>query len=85
MSLMKSISIKDSQAVFGKNECLYQCVLDDFENTEFIGIITYNISSKSNGRLANALKTACMNGKNTVVVTNIPAQSHFLCDAGFRS
>lgn len=72
MSLMKSISINDSQAVFGKNECLYQCVLDDFENTEFIGIITYNISSKSNGRLVNALKTACMNGKNAVVVTNIP-------------
>lgn len=70
--LMKSISINDSQAVFGKNECLYQCVLDDFENTDFIGIITYNISSKSNSRLVNALKAACMNGKNAVIVTNIP-------------
>ena len=69
---MESISIDDSQAVFGRNECLYQCVLDDFENADFIGIITYNISSKSNSRLVNALKSACANGKNAVIVTNIP-------------
>ncbi len=29
---MKSISISDSRVVFGKNECIYQCVLDDFKN-----------------------------------------------------
>lgn len=69
---MKSISINDSRAVFGKDEYTYQCVLDDFENTKFIGIMTFNISPKADSHLLEYLKNACMNGTNTVVITNIP-------------
>lgn len=69
---MKSISISDSRAVFGKNECTYQCVLDDFKNSKFIGIMTYNISPKVDSKLLRSLKEACMNGTNAVIITNIP-------------
>lgn len=70
--MVKSISINDSQAVFGKNECTYQCVLDDFKNANFIGIMTFNISPKTDSHLLRSLKDACMNGANAVVITNIP-------------
>lgn len=69
---MKSISISDSQAVFGKNECIYQRVLDDFKNSTFIGIMTFNISPNKDSRLLSALKNACLNGANAIIVTNIP-------------
>ena len=69
---MENITTSESQAVFGQNEFTYQRVLDDFKNAKFIGIMTYNISSKSNSRLLNALKVACENGANAVVITNIP-------------
>lgn len=70
--MIKSISISDSRAVFGKNEYTYQCVLDDFNNTEFIGVMTFNISPKADSCLLKALKDACMNGANAVIITNIP-------------
>lgn len=70
--VIQSISINDGRAVFGKNECIYQCVLDVFENTKFIGIMIFNISSKSNSHLLKSLKDACINGKNAVIITNIP-------------
>lgn len=70
--MMKSISINDSRAVFGKNEYTYQCVLDDFKNAEFIGIMTFNISPKADSHLLKFLKDACVNGTNAVVITNIP-------------
>ena len=70
--MIKSISSGDSRAVFGRNEFTYQCVLDDFKNTEFIGIMTFNISPKRDSHLLESLKTACMNGANAVVITNIP-------------
>ena len=70
--MMQSISISDSRAVFGKNECTYQCVLDDFKNAKFIGIMTYNISPKADSKLLKSLKEACMNGTNAVIITNIP-------------
>jgi hypothetical protein len=69
---VKSISINDSRAVFGKDEYTYQCVLDDFGNTKFIGIMTFNISPKADSHLLKSLKNACMNGTNAVVITNIP-------------
>lgn len=69
---MKSISINDSRAVFGKNEYTYQCVLDDFKNAEFIGIMTFNISPKADSHLLKFLKDACVNGTNAVIITNIP-------------
>ena len=37
---MMTMEIHDNLAVFGENECIYQCVLDDFKNAKFIGIIT---------------------------------------------
>ncbi|NDO18966.1 hypothetical protein FMM68_04775 [Lachnospiraceae bacterium MD329] len=69
---MKNISINDSRAVFGKSEFTYQCVLDDFKNAKFIGIMTFNISPKADSHLLKSLKDACMNGTNAVIITNIP-------------
>ena len=48
---MMTMEIHDSLAVFGENECIYQCVLDDFKNAKFIGIITFNISPSTNSQL----------------------------------
>ena len=62
----------ESSAVFGENESLYQCVLEDFKNAKFIGIMTYNISPRTDSCLLKSLKDACLNGANAVVVTNIP-------------
>lgn len=70
--MMKSISINDSRAVFGKNEYTYQCVLDDFKNAKFIGIMTFNISPKEDSHLLKFLKDACVNGTNAVIIINIP-------------
>lgn len=70
--MIKLISATDCQAVFGYDECTYQPVLDDFQNTEFIGIMTYNISSKSDSDLLQSLKDACKRGADTVLITNIP-------------
>lgn len=69
---MKSVSINDGRAVFGKNEYTYQCVLDDFKNARFIGIMTFNISPKKDSYLLRALKDACVSGTNASIITNIP-------------
>lgn len=69
---MNAFPLNNGHAVFGKNESLYQCVLDDFKKAKFIGILTYNISPRSDSRLLKALKDACLKGTNAVVVTNIP-------------
>ena len=69
---MKTFSVNDGQAVFGKNEYTYQCVLDDFKNANFIGIMTFNISPKRDSHLLSALKDACKKGANAVIITNIP-------------
>lgn len=70
--MIKQIPIGDSQAVFGKNECVYQCVLDDFKNTTFIGIMTFNISPKADSLLLRRLKDACTSGTQAIIFTNIP-------------
>lgn len=67
-----NIPIENSQAVFGRNECIYKSVLDDFGNAEFIGVMTYNISPKTDSILLKALKEACIAGTKSVVFTNIP-------------
>ena len=69
---MKVFPTNESSAVFGENETLYQCVLEDFKNARFIGILTYNISSRADSCLLSSLKDACLNGTNAVIVTNIP-------------
>lgn len=69
---MDSISFNDGYAVFDKGEYTYQCVLNDFHNSEFIGIMTYNISPKKDSILLKKLRSACLNGANAVIITNIP-------------
>ena len=69
---MNVFPLNNGHAVFGKNESLYQCVLDDFKKAKFIGILTYNISPSSESHLLKSLKDACLKGTKAVVVTNIP-------------
>lgn len=69
---MNKISVNNSYAVFGRGEYAYQRVVDDFANTNFIGILTYNISAKSDSHLLNALRNACKNGTKATIITNIP-------------
>lgn len=69
---MNKISVSNSYAVFGRGEYAYQRVVDDFANTNFIGILTYNISAKSDSHLLNALRNACKNGTKATIITNIP-------------
>ena len=70
--MMKNISINDGRVVFGKGELTYQCVLDNFKDAKFIGIMTFNISPKLDSHLLKSLKDACKNGTNAVIITNIP-------------
>ena len=63
--------------VFGRNEFTYQQVLDDFQNTSFIGILTYNISPKEDGILLQALKAACKRDTKAILITNIPKRFPF--------
>jgi hypothetical protein len=58
--------------VLGINECTYQDVIDDFRNSSFIGIVTYNISARNNSKLLQALKSATQNGTQVEIITNIP-------------
>lgn len=69
---MIKLPFNDSRAVFGKNECIYKRVLDDFQNTKFIGIMTFNISPKDDSELLKSLKNACTNGTSATIITNIP-------------
>lgn len=59
------------EMVIGQKEHAYKRVLDDFQNAEFIGILTYNISPH-NSALLDCLATACKKGTEAVVITNIP-------------
>lgn len=77
--MVKSVLIDNSYAVFGENECTYQCVLDDFKNAKFIGIMTFNISPKADSKLLKSLKEACKNGANAVIITNIPKRFVSYC------
>lgn len=69
---MHNFSIGDSRTVCGEGECTYQCVLEDFKNAKFIGIMTFNISPKTDSFLLKSLKNACDDGTNAVIITNIP-------------
>lgn len=69
--MLKTFPITSGDVVFGKGSYTYQQVLDDFSNTSFIGILTFNIS-KEDSILLRRLKTACATGTNAVIVTNVP-------------
>ncbi|MGL5964980.1 MAG: hypothetical protein ACRCZ2_11400 [Fusobacteriaceae bacterium] len=51
------------------NEFGFQKILDDFQNTDTINILTYNISTKKN-ELLSILKE--LENKTIIIVTNIP-------------
>lgn len=69
---MDEYSFREGRFVSGIGDHTYQEVIDDFDNTDFIGIISFNISKYTNGALINALKNACKNGASATVITNIP-------------
>lgn len=62
--------IKDAKFILSKNEIAYKEVLDDFNNTKEINILTFNISSKCD-RLIDNLKNLKEETK-VYIVTNIP-------------
>lgn len=68
---MDKLNFKLGQFVIGQDEYTYQEVLDDFENADFIGILTYNITSDGS-ILLDKLKAACKTGTSAVVITSIP-------------
>lgn len=70
--MLKEFETSNGKLVFGKGDFTYQCVLDDFSNAKFIGIITFNISPKLNSNLLAALKSACQEDAEAVIITNIP-------------
>lgn len=69
---MDSFSFRNAKFVSGIADYTYQEVLEDFDNSDFIGIITFNISRAQNGYLISRLKNACNNGATATVITNIP-------------
>lgn len=69
---MDNFTFRDGHFVAGIGEHTYQEVIEDFDNTEFIGITTFNISKYCDGILINALKKACEKGVCATVITNIP-------------
>lgn len=69
---MDNYTFQNGIFVAGIGEHTYQEVIEDFQNTKFIGIITFNISKYSNGILIEALKKACNDGVHATVITNIP-------------
>ena len=70
--MIDRIPIKKSQAVFGRGEFTYKKVINSFKDAKFIGIMTFNISPKTDSFLLNSLKHACANGANATIITNIP-------------
>ena len=51
MKMIQNFQLNNSQAVFGKDEYTYKRVIDDFQKSEFIGIMTFNISPRDNSYL----------------------------------
>ncbi|MBS4199318.1 hypothetical protein KHA93_06580 [Bacillus sp. FJAT-49732] len=68
--MINRFPIKEAEFIISKDELGYQEVLDDFNNTDYIFILTYNIS-KNNIELLNYL--ANLDKSTTVdIITNIP-------------
>lgn len=69
---MKKIKIKDNvEVLLSQNEFGYDTVLNDFENTNRISIVTFNISNE-NIQLINRLKN--LENVQIQIVTNIPSR-----------
>lgn len=68
--MLIKIPIREAEFVMAQDELTYQEVLDDFNNTNYVFILTYNISAR-NTRLINTLEQ--LPPKTTVdIITNIP-------------
>ena len=59
---MTTINFQNGEAIFGKGEFTYKKILEDFKNSSFIGVVTFNISAKEND-LLDMLKTEAKAGK----------------------
>lgn len=68
---MTTINFQNGEAIIGKGDFTYQKVLEDFKRSSFIGVVTFDISTKEND-LLDMLKTEAKAGKTIVIVTNIP-------------
>lgn len=66
-----SYKLKNAEFVAGEDELCFQCVIDDFPKAEYINILTYNISSKSD-YLLNAIRRAASRDIPINIITNIP-------------
>lgn len=62
----------NGEMIIGKGEFAYKKVIEDFSNTSFIGILTYNISQKQDSILLQSLEKACQSNVETILITNIP-------------
>ncbi len=80
--MKKEFITTDAKFVYSKNELGYQEVLDRFEESTEITIITYNISERQNA-LINALKRT---GEHCAinVITNIPSRWEIYYGDSFR-
>lgn len=61
----------NGQFIFGKGT-LYEDVLEDFKNTKYIGILTFDITTKENSELLKLLKEASKRNVTIQLITNIP-------------
>ena len=62
----------NGEMIIGKGEFAYKKVIEDFNNTSFIGILTYNISQKKDSILLQLLEKACRSNVESTLITNIP-------------
>lgn len=70
---MKTLEYKTGEMVIGRGDYVYKKAIESFENSNYIGIVTYNISTKeSSTELLHALKVACTRGARVTLITNIP-------------
>lgn len=69
--MYRKYDIKDVQFVESKGDYGFREVLDDFDNAEYINILTFDIS-KNGDELINLLKKAGLRGIPIRVISNIP-------------
>lgn len=69
--MLNKIKISDKiDIVFSKDHCAYEEVIQDFNNADFINILTYNISNENN-ELLDCVKEV-EDEINVNIITNIP-------------
>ena len=71
MNKLIKYKLKDAEFVAGEDEFCFKEVLEDFNNAEYINILTYNISANSDV-LLRAISKAGLKGIPITIITNIP-------------